>query len=199
MAPPAGIPGGEQRNPYYHYLEGGMTVASTSKHIDDIMAYMDFFYTEEGRTLSSWGVEGETYTEENGVKRFLPQFTDVTEMRKQTGLQTYGTYTWIDFDAHLSLFSDDLRRAYEEAPKYDPPYMQPRPAFTEEENEIIALTGQAVQKYRDENFAKFVIGTRSLDEWDQYVQEIMALGVQQLIDTYDAAYKRVETIGLDAK
>lgn len=199
MAPPAGITGGEQHNPYFHYLEGGLTVASTSDQIENIMAYMDFFYTEEGRTMASWGVEGETYVETAGQKAFKPEFTDVTEMRKQTGLQTYGTYTWIDFGAHLSLFSEDLRKAFEETAKYDPNAMQPRPAFTEEENEVISVTGQAVKKARDENFAKFVVGTRSLSEWDQYVGEIEALGVQKLIDTYTKAYDRVETIELKVK
>lgn len=137
-------------------MEGGLTVASTSKNIDDVMSYMDFFYSEEGRTLSSWGVEGETYVKEGDTIKFKPEYNDVIEMRKQTGLQTSGTYTWIDFGAHLSLFSDNLKYAFEEATKYDPSMMQPRPAFTEKENEIIAITYQAIQKHRDESFAKFV-------------------------------------------
>lgn len=199
MAPPAGLPGGKQLNPYFHYMENGLTVASTSKKIKEIMQYMDFFYTEEGRTLASWGKEGETYTTENGKKKFKPEFTDVTEMRKTTGLQTSGTYTWIDFDAHLSLFSPDLQKAYTEAVKYDPPAMQPRPAFTEAENEVLSVTGQAVKKHRDESFAKFVTGTRSLDEWDKYVEEIKALGVQKLIDTNKAAYERMDSVQLQTK
>lgn len=92
MAPPAGIAGGKQLNPYFHYMEGGLTVASTSKNIDDVMSYMDFFYSEEGRTLSSWGVEGETYVKEGDTIKFKPEYNDVIEMRKQTGLQTSGTY-----------------------------------------------------------------------------------------------------------
>ncbi|MFU1793815.1 extracellular solute-binding protein [Paenibacillus azoreducens] len=199
MAPPAGLAGMKPENPYFHYLEGGLTVASTSKHKDDIMKYMDFFYSEEGRTLSSWGKDGETYTEENGQKKFKPEFTDVTEMRKETGLQTSGTYTWIDYNAHLSLFSPELKKAYEEAAKYDPPAMQPKPAFTDAENEVLSVTGQAVKKYREESFSKFVLGTRSLGEWNKYVEEINGLGVQKLIDTYDAALKRVEQAKLETK
>ncbi|HWO55294.1 MAG TPA: ABC transporter substrate-binding protein, partial [Paenibacillus cookii] len=85
------------------------------------------------------------------------------------------------------------------AVKYDPPAMQPKPAFTDEENEVLSVTGQAVKKYREENFSKFVLGTRSLNEWDQYVKEINGLGVQKLIDTYDAALKRVEETKLENK
>lgn len=197
MAPPAGLPDGKQQNPYFHYMEGGLTVASTSKNIKDVMRYMDFFYSEEGRVLTSWGVEGETFVQEGGAKKFKPEFADdVTEMRKQTGLQTSGTYTWIDYDAHLSLFSEDLQKAYTEAAKYDPPAMQPRPAFTESENEIISLTGQAIKKHRDESFAKFVTGSRSLEEWDKYVEEIKNLGLDKLLDTYRVAYDRVQNVEL---
>lgn len=199
MAPPAGGTGTKQQNPYFHYLEGGLTLASTSKNIKDVLKYMDFFYSEEGRTLTSWGVEGETYTNEGGSKKFKPEFTDVTEMRKKTGLQTSGTYTWIDFNAHLSLFSKDLQNAYTEAAKYDPPAMQPRPAFTERENEVVSVTGEAIKKHRDESFAKFVTGSRSLAEWDKYVEENKNLGVQKLLDTYKEAHKRVESVQLKVK
>ncbi|WP_214626700.1 extracellular solute-binding protein [Paenibacillus agaridevorans] len=196
MAPPAGLPGGKQQNPYFHYMEGGLTVASTSKNIESVMQYMDFFYSEEGRTLTSWGVEGETFDKEGGANKFKPEFTDVTEMRKATGLQTSGTYTWIDYDAHLSLFSEDLQKAYTEAAKYDLPAMQPRPAFTESENEIISLTGQAIKKHRDESLAKFITGSRSLEEWDKYVEEIKNLGVDKLLETYRIAYDRVQGVEL---
>ncbi|WP_254075563.1 extracellular solute-binding protein [Paenibacillus tritici] len=199
LAPPAGLADGKQLNPYFHYLESGLTVASTSKQIEDIMAYMDFFYTEEGRTLASWGKEGETYTKEGDTIKFKPEYSDVTEMRKQTGLQTSGTYTWIDFDAHLSLFSDNLKHAYEEAAKYDPSAMQPRPAFTEQENEVISLTGEAINKHRDESFAKFVTGSRNLAEWDKYVEEMNNLGVDKLVGVYKEAYDRMQNVQLSGE
>lgn len=195
MAPPAGIAGGKQQNPYMHFLEGGLTAFVNSKNIERVMQYMDFFYSEEGRTLSSWGKEGVTYTVEGGEKKFLPEFSeDVTAMRKATGLATSGTYTWIDYNAHLSLFSDDLKNAYVEARKYDMLAMQPRPAFTEEENELLSMTGQAVKKHREESFAKFVTGSRSLSEWDKYVEEMNGLGIDKLVETYSEAHKRLDQI-----
>jgi putative aldouronate transport system substrate-binding protein len=199
MAPPAGLPGGKQQNPYFHYMEGGLTVASTSKKIKDIMKYMDFLYTEEGKTITSWGKEGESYTVENGVKKFKPEYADLTEMRKKTGLQSSGTYTWIDYEAHMSLFTKDLVFAYKEAAKYDPAGMQPRPAFTEKENEVISVTGQALKKHREEGFAKFVLGSRDFSEWGKYVEEEKNLGVQKLVDTYKEAHKRMENVQLNVK
>ncbi|GMX60142.1 extracellular solute-binding protein [Paenibacillus elgii] len=199
MAPPAGIAGGKQLNPYLHYLQNGLTVSSDSKHIKDVMKYMDFFYSKEGRTLVSWGKEGETYDKEGDTLKFKPEYTDIIELRKATGLKTSGTYAWIDFNSDLSLSSDNLKYAFREAAKYDPPAMQPHPALTETETELVAITGETIRKHRDESFAKFVTGSRSLNEWDQYVNEMNKLGVDKLLETSRNAYKRVQSIKLNVK
>lgn len=199
MAPPAGIAGGKQRNPYLHYLQNGLTVSSDSKHIKDVMKYMDFFYSKEGRMLVSWGKEGETYDKEGDTLKFKPEYKDIIGLRKATGLKTSGTYTWIDFNSDLSLSSDNLKYAFREAAKYDPPAMQPHPALTETETELVALTGETILKHRDESFAKFVTGSRSLNEWDQYVNEMNKLGVDKLLETNRNAYKRVQNIKLNVK
>ena len=195
MPPPAGLPGGKQLNAYTHYLESGLTVSSNSKNIKDIMKFMDFYYTEEGRNIASWGKEGVTYTVENGKKKMKSDFIDVADLRKKTGLATNGTYTWIDYDAHLSLASEELQAAYVEARKYDDVY-RPKPSFNEQEFEIMSTVGQAIDKHRNETVAKFILGERSLAEWDKYVDEVKKLGLQQVLDIHKAAFERAEKVDL---
>ncbi|GBF76643.1 hypothetical protein PA598K_05124 [Paenibacillus sp. 598K] len=190
MAPPAGTPGGTQQNPNLQYLETGLTVASTSKQIDDIMTFMDFFYSEEGRNLASWGKEGVTYAVENGQKKFLPEFTDLTDLRVKTGLASSGTYAWLDFDAHLSMGSEELQHAFAEAAKYDMP-RQPMPAFNEQESELLSIKGENIRKAREEGLANFIYGVRDLAEWDKFVSEINSLGLDELLQTYTAAHERM--------
>jgi len=190
MAPPSGLPGVPQQNPYTHFLQSGMTVASTSNQLEDVMRFMDFFYTEEGRNIASWGKEGVTYTIVDGKKQMNKDFVDISDLRKKTGLATNGTYTWIDYDAHLSLASEELKAAYEEARKYDS-QMQPMPAFTDAELEINTMVGDNITKQMEQSITNFIIGELPLDQWDAYVQRIEGLGLQQLIDTHTAAYQRV--------
>ncbi|WP_052487431.1 extracellular solute-binding protein [Gordoniibacillus kamchatkensis] len=71
MPTPAGWPGGPQKNAYTQFLENGIMVTSTSKQIKDIMHFMDFYYSKDGLNLVSWGKQGETYSEENGKKKFI--------------------------------------------------------------------------------------------------------------------------------
>lgn len=189
MATPAGWDGAPRLNAYTQFLESGLMVASTSKKIKDVMKYIDFFYSEEGRTLASWGKEGTTFKTENGKKQFIEPYADVADLRKKTGLSTDGTYIWFDYDSHLSLASPELKLAYAEAPKYDS-QMQPRPSFTAEETEMLSTVGDAINKKRDENLSKFIMGTRSLDEWPKYVEDMKKLGTDKIVGVYKAAYDR---------
>ncbi|MDF2959379.1 MAG: transporter substrate-binding protein [Paenibacillus sp.] len=194
MVPPAG-PGGKNLNAYTHFKISGMMVSSTSKQVKDIMKSMDFYYSEEGRTLLSWGKEGETYKVENGKKKFVANYVDVGDLRKKTGLGTNGAYTWFDYDSHLILASPELQKVYVEARKYDDK-LKPELAFNEKEMEVMATTGEAINKHREENIAKFILGQRSMDEWGKYVDEAKKLGIDKVLEADQAAFKRVSDVRL---
>jgi putative aldouronate transport system substrate-binding protein len=185
MAPPAGWEGGPQKNAYTQTSEEGFMIASTTDKIEDAVKFIDFFYSEEGKQLSSWGIEGETSS--NGA--FIEKYADVADMRKKTGLSTDGTYAWFDYDAHISLSSPELKVAYAEAPKYD---SDPKISisFTPEEQQILSTKGDSLNSNRDENFAKFIMGTRSFDEWSSFVEEQKKLGYEEIVALYKTAHER---------
>jgi len=190
MAPPAGWEGGPQKNAFTQFTNLGFMVASTAKNIDNIMKFIDFFYSDQAKQLLSWGKEGETYkVNSDGSKQFIAKYVDITDMRNKTGISAFGTYIWFDFAAHVSLFSPELKLANDTATKYDS-LQQPIPAFTKDETDIISTTGQEIQKFRDENVAKFVLGSKSMDDWDQYVRDLNKLGVDKILKIYTAAYER---------
>jgi putative aldouronate transport system substrate-binding protein len=194
MAPPAGAAGGKQQNPYTHFKISGMMVASTSDKIEDIMKVMDYYFSEEGKELLSWGKEGEIYETVDGKKKFIETYADVGDLRKKTGLGTNGAYTWFDYDSHLSLASPELQGAYVEARKYDMP-LDPEPPMDEAESETMATTYQAILKHREENVSKFILGERDLADWDSFVEEQKGLGIDQVLATYKAAHDRMQANG----
>lgn len=167
----------------------GLTVASTSNKVKEALRYIDFFYSEDGRRLSSWGKEGVTHTVRNGVKTFMPEYATVTDLRQKTGLSTFGTYGWFDYDAHISLFTPELVQAHRDARAYDSP-LQPIPAFDPKESESIGLLNGSINKYMTDSVAKFILGERSFDEWSQYVDDLYKLGLQSYQDLYNTAYDR---------
>jgi putative aldouronate transport system substrate-binding protein len=185
MAPPAGWTGGPRKNAYTQVTEEGFMVSSKSTKIKEIMKFMDFFYSEEGRKLVSWGKEGETYS----GNAFTTKYADIADMRKKTGLSTDGAYTWFDFNAHISVSSPELQAAYKEAPKYDSDKIISL-AFTLEEQQILSTKGDSLNANRDENYAKFIMGTRSFSEWDKFVDEQKKLGYDEIVALYKNAHNR---------
>lgn len=190
MPPPAGFAGAKRLNININTVDSGMTVSSTSKKIKEAMKYMDFFYSEAGRELSSWGIKGVTYEEANGTKKYLDSFKTMSDLREKPGLLNYGTYTWIDYNALLTLSGKETKEAYAVVGKYDSK-LQPKPALTEKENEVLTTVGQSVSKHREENITKFIIGEKGMDQWDAYVNEAKKLGAEQVIKVYKEAYDRV--------
>ena len=41
-----------------------------------------------------------------------------------------------------------------------------------------------------ENIVKFITGERDLAEWDDYVSQVQAMGLEQYLAIYQAAYDR---------
>ena len=63
-------------------------------------------------------------------------------------------------------------------------------APTAEESEEYSTIMNEVETYRDEMTNKFILGTESLDNFDQYVETLNSLGLQRAIEIQDAALER---------
>ena len=190
LAPPSFGSEGQAMFPNSAKAMMGFVVSSQTKKLDDVLAYVDWMYSEEGRELLSWGRPDELYTEDAQGNRTWNEFSTAAEMKQGTGLQTYGFYELYDFDGELSTFSPECRAATEEARKYDLA-AQPVLAYTDEEKEVVDTIGVNIQTHVSEEISKFLLGERSLDEWDAYVAEIDALGLDKLEAVHTSSYARV--------
>lgn len=168
----------------------GFVVSSQTKHLDEVLAYIDWMYSDEGRELLTWGRPGDLYTEDAAGNRTWKEFSTAAEMKQATGLETFGFYQRYDFNGELSTFSPECRSATEEARKYDLP-QQPVLAFNDEEQSIVNTVGTNVKTFVDEQVSKFLLGERSFNEWDSYVAEVEALGLADLKAVHESSYARV--------
>lgn len=62
--------------------------------------------------------------------------------------------------------------------------------YLDDENEIINAYAADLSTYFTENDTAFIMGTRSLDEWDEYVETVKSMGVDELIAVYQAGEDR---------
>ena len=190
MAPPSFGENGVNKFAYSAKGVYGFVVSSQTKHLDEVLAYIDWMYSDEGKELLTWGRPGELYEEAADGTRTWKEFAAAADMKKATGLETNGFYQLYDFGGELATFTEECRAATEEARKYDLA-QQPILSYNEEEQEIVNTIGLNIQTHVNEQISKFMLGERSFDEWDSYVAEVEALGLDQLKAVHESSYARV--------
>ena len=157
-------------------------------NVPNVVKYINWLFTNEAEELLSWGRYGETYTIVNGQRQFIG-FTDTTDLRARTGLSTLGMYARFDYSSHVSLFSPELATAYALSRLTDqaPPGAV---SFTEAEIAVLSTIGADVQSHKAEMIARFIVGERPLSEWDDFVAEMYRVGLDRVLEVYNAAQAR---------
>ena len=106
-----------------------------------------------------------------------------------TGL---GTDTW------FAPNTEDLKRHYEEIRDYATNYDNGKMPYDFDVAYDIAAIKDAVSAYDDiermidEETAKFIAGTRSLNEWDDFIASLKKIGGDRLYAEYTSQYKEIK-------
>ena len=151
--------------------------------------------------LFNWGIENETYvTGENGTHSFLNGYTD-SATRKEAGVGNIMDIRYIQYKNREVDYvggTDASRAAYDKiigglisGDLIGIRALRGKPAFTAEQNEVVARNVTPFTTYIDENVMYFIDGTRSMSEWDAFVEETLALGD---MDAVLAAYEEAEQV-----
>ncbi len=162
----------------------------------------NWLYTEEGSLAACRGVEGETYTlDENGD----PQWTDLI-VNNPDGYSTTVTFnlyatanvpcmfdqrrTFIGFD-DVQLELVDVFKG-EDVNRNNIPRQATSNFWSEDEQTEYSDVQSDISTYRDEMEWSFIMGKTELNEetWNSYVDTLYEMGLQTVIDLYQAAYDR---------
>lgn len=176
----------------------GWAISSNCKNPEAAIRFMDWFYSDEGRRAANFGIEGQTYTMQDGK----PQFMD--EVISQGGvnlyLQTnYGAQLPIgyaqDFEYERQWTSDEGVEAYElytGADIYTEKYT-PVLNLTAEETEIYDQYLTVLNEYQNERVNAFITGKEDIETgWDSYVEKCKELGSEEIVNIYQTAYERYQ-------
>lgn len=182
---------------------GGQAAITTAcKDIEAAMAYLDFWYSEEGKVMKNFGVEGVSYEMVDG----LPYYTDEI-LNNPDGLsmsQALGKYTRAS-QSSVGLID---RRYYEQYYQLQQQIdamnlwnantlpalevVMPTVAPTEEEAEELASINAAIDTYAQEEATKFIMGLQDISEFDSFVQGLKDLKVERALEIQQAAYDRYQ-------
>ena len=192
MKPPAGMINGQNLTFSMAFYNSEWSISSKSKNIDNAIKYCDWFYTDAAKDLVSWGKEGETFKAADGKKQYIiPAGRETDGYRKVYGFEAYGSCRVLDV-LNMKLSSGEPRWAegFKAEAQYEYP-LPPVPALNEEETMVWDNLEPTLITKMNSEIANFMMGKRSLEEWDSFVKEMKDAGVDKIIKIRNDAYQRV--------
>lgn len=181
----------------------GVIISKDCPALERVLALFDWMYSEEGADVLNFGIEGESYyVDENGNKMIVDSIIEQTTgaadqyaaINSIIGTGIWGMSMYIDEGIYRQVYGDlffeqgDIIRGWTEEGLFD--YKYTTPSFTTEEQEEVTELSLELQTLFDSNIDAFVTGTRSMDEWDSFVQDQINAGCDRLVELYNQAYQR---------
>lgn len=179
---------------------GSFAITKENPNPAAAVRWMDYFYSDEGAKFYFMGVEGETYEEnEDGELEYMDRIKNPPE--DSTFEQELAKeLTWIG--AEIGLIKEDYFNGSEVAPTsleaadkiapQVPEEIWPAFTYTEEENNTLNSIGQDIDKYVEEMRDKFIAGDVDFSEWDDYVEQIDKMGLDEYMEIKQTAYERYQ-------
>jgi len=173
----------------------GRAISAKVKDKERAVKFLDYLLSEEGTNYLSLGIEGKTYTMEDGKPVYNRDFgtSPFVTLRKDWGVW-YDLITLSNaksrevWERGLSEKSKDINARYEQ-------YIIPAPkqiVKTEEELELEKSKLNNVNKFLEQKITEFVTGKTPINDatYQQFIDQAKKLGSDELLDMYNTAYKR---------
>ena len=150
----------------------------------------------EGNRLWLFGIEGEHYTMgSNGMPVYSEDMISHPQYALGIRIRQIGGYDFYDLQSlewnvvrTVGRFAEILNYI-ETKPQYYYPSM-PQLIPTDEESDVVAELSPDITSYIDEMTSRFITGREPISNFDSFVEKLKGLGIESLIDVYQAMYDR---------
>lgn len=174
-------------NPWTQSLTIPASLADDEKHLDDVLEYIDWGYSEEAKVLLTFGKEGDSFEVKDGMKKYIGD----KDYKKDYGLAINSLVFREDMDFFYSNFSkedkDMVNKICKECIK---PSLRNSP-LSEKDMDSIQVYQTSLKDYCVSMMEKFVNGSEPLSNWDEFVKQCHTKGCDKLVDTYNTALKNL--------
>ena len=196
MYPPLAGPAGAHHQPKSRTQWGIMFPSKTAKRADFekiVRAIDDIFFSDEGAKLWCLGVEGVTYTVENGKIKYAKEITEAPEGVYKTMQLKYGCgadttqLVWIN-SREMTKYDDNYARINAEVEKMDMAIqpIPPTPLFDDAVAEEAGILRTPLLDTFEKWNNDFITGKKDLDkDWNAYVTEMNNVGIEKYLTLYN--------------
>lgn len=173
----------------------GWGISSTNSHPVETIKYFDFWFSEEGRLLYNFGIEGEQYDMVDGKPVFKDEFINcgktMTDACWENGMQLMiGAPQDIEYERQW--MNEDSQAAIDMYTNGG--YIKdafPVLAFTADEQKVITEKWSSIYSSMVEYEQKCVLGNLDVEEtFDSHMNDLKNMGMEDVLKVYNDAYQR---------
>ncbi len=184
---------GQKDPPFIGY---GAAITSANKFPEATAKWLDYKYSEEGHMLFNFGVEGVSYEMIDGY----PTYTD--EVMNHPSLPVTQAMSRYMMASYSGPFIQDRRymEQYSQLPQQKEAIqtwmrakndrLMPIVTPTAEESSRYASIMNDVNTYYDEMINKFIMGVVPISQFDEFVETLKGMGIEEAIKIQQAALDR---------
>lgn len=196
IAPPADINGVVKEDMGRSLLHGlGWGISKDNKDAIRTIKYFDWWLSDEGTQLHSYGIEGVHYNVVDGEKVFTDEVLNgeggvPNYLRNIGALVEFGAIN--DIGAELAGMNDLAKEGFNMY--LDNNYVQPNVptlSYSKEEQKTIEAYGNNITTLVAEQQQKWILGTEDVDAtWDKYIETLKSMNVEEYAKALQSAYDR---------
>lgn len=185
---------GQKDSPFNGF---GAAVTKANKFPAETVKWLDYKYGEEGHMLFNFGVEGVSYEMKDGY----PTYTDEV-MKNPDGLSITQALSKYNLASYSGPFVQDRRyveqysalpqqkAAIETWMKAENDRLMPIISPTAEESTRYASIMNDINTYYEEMVNKFIMGVEPISGFDQFVQTVQGMGIEEALQIQQSALDR---------
>ncbi|MFE0556766.1 ABC transporter substrate-binding protein [Paenibacillus sp. FSL W8-0187] len=185
---------GQKDSPFNGF---GAAITKANKFPAETVKWLDYKYGEEGHMLFNFGVEGVSYDMKDGY----PTYTDEV-MKNPDGLSITQALSKYNLASYSGPFVQDRRyieqysalpqqkAAIETWMKAENDRLMPIISPTAEESTRYASIMNDINTYYEEMVNKFIMGVEPISGFDQFVQTVQGMGIEEALQIQQAALDR---------
>ncbi len=174
-------------------------ISTNCANLELAMNWANYWFTDEGQLLANYGVEGLSYTLDADGK---PVYTDVIDSNPD-GLIFQIARLMYCFNQIPSLGDPTIvrdhvysQRVIDASGIWNSSYadssmvLSGSVALSVEEAEIYSGIYPDIATYATETILRFILGETPMEEWDSFVEQVQAEGIDECTAQYQSAYDR---------
>lgn len=187
-------------------LENGIMISAKAAEHPNFVALLQFvdwlYYSDEGQEFARWGVEGVTFNKDDQGVRTLAENVDWSGLNPagkeklnadygfSNGVFTYGgkaeliQSVMIEEEIEFQKLMNENKTLPEIAPAWP---------LEESVREQFTLLATPLKDATDQATLQFILGNRSMEEYDMFIDELKGLGLDQYLEIVNAAYQNSKT------